>query len=188
VGRELYERTLKDFQPVLTKLLAQKPDVIELGTSVGATAGLIVRQAREMGFTGRFVKIGGPAPRDIVAGAGKEAAEGLINYMIADENNAAYARIAAEFKKARGFEPAQNFILFYDATRVLFAAMQKAGTVADTDKVRQAIGQVMPFPETMGGNITLGGKETYGADTQFVTISYVGEIRNGEPVALGAVK
>jgi branched-chain amino acid transport system substrate-binding protein len=188
VASELYERSLKDFQPVLTKLLAQKPDVVELGTSVGSTAGLIVRQARERGFTGRFVKIGGPAPRDIVAGAGKEAAEGVLNYMIADEKNPGYARLAATFKKERGFEPAQNFILFYDATRVLFAAMQQAGTVTDSDKVRQAIAQVMPFRATMGGTITLSGKATYGAETQFVTVSYVGEIHNGEPVALGAVE
>jgi branched-chain amino acid transport system substrate-binding protein len=187
-GHELYERTLKDFQPVLTKLLAQKPDVIELGTSSPATAGLIVRQAREMGFKGRFMKNGGPGPRDIVAAAGKEAAEGVLNYLIADPNNAAYARLSAEFKKDKGFEPNELFISFYDATRVLFAAMQKAGTVTDSDKVRQAIAQVMPFPAAMGGEITLGGKQTYGADTQFYTTPYVGEIRNGEPVVLGIAK
>jgi len=188
VGRELYERTLKDFQPVLTKLLALKPDVIEVGTSAPATSGLIVRQAREMGFKGRFMKNGGPAPRDIVAAAGKAAAEGMINYMIGDPTNPAYVRLSARFKQEKGFEPNEVFISFYDATRVLFAAMQKAGTVTDSDKVRQAIAQVMPFPAVMGGTITLGGKQTYGADTQFVTVPYVGEIRNGEPVVLGVAK
>ena len=188
VGRELYERTLKDFQPVLTKLLAQKPDVIELGTSVGATAGLIVRQAREMGFTGRFVKIGGPAPRDIVAGAGKEAAEGMLNALMGDPTNPGYARLAAAFKKEKGFEPNESFFVFHDAARVLFAAIQKAGTVTDSDAVRQAIAKVMPFPTTMGRQITLSGKQTYGADTQFVTVWNVGEIRNGEPVAVGSVQ
>jgi branched-chain amino acid transport system substrate-binding protein len=147
-----------------------------------------VRQAREMGFTGRFMKNGGPGPRDIVAAAGKEAAEGMINHLNADPTNAAYARLSAEFKKERGFEPNEDFISFYDATRVLFAAMQKAGTVTDSDAVRQAIAQVMPFPAAMGGNITLGGKETYGADMQFITAAYVGEIRNGEPVVVGVAK
>ena len=188
VGHELYERSLKDFQPVLTKLLADKPDVIELGTSAPATAGLIVRQAREMGFKGRFMKNGGPGPLDIVVAAGKEAAEGVINYLMADATNPAYARLAAKFKQDKGFEPNESFISYYEATRVLFAAMQKAGTVTDSDKVRQAIAQVMPFPATMGGEIKLGGKQTYGADNQFITVAYVGEIKDGKPVVVGVAK
>jgi branched-chain amino acid transport system substrate-binding protein len=188
VGSELYERSLKDFQPVLTKVLAVKPDVIDVGTSPPATSGLIVRQAREMGYTGRFIKMSGPGPRDIVAAAGKEAAEGVINALIGDPTNPSYARLAAEFKKTKGFEPNDLFIAFYDATRVLFAAIQKGGTVSDSDKVRQAIGQVMPFSGTMGEDMTLSGKQTYGADTQFITVRYVGEIRNGEPVVIGTVK
>jgi branched-chain amino acid transport system substrate-binding protein len=188
VASELYERTLKDFQPVLTKVLAEKPDVIEVGTSSPATSGLIVRQAREMGYTGRFIKMGGPGPRDIVAAAGKEAAEGMLNALMADPTNPGYARLAAAFKKEKGFEPNEGFIVFHDAAQVLFAAMQKAGTVTDSDAVRQAIAQVMPFPATMGHQITLSGKQSYGADTQFVTVWNIGEIRNGEPVVVGAVE
>jgi len=154
VGSELYERTLKDFQPVLTK--------------------------------GRFIKMGGPGPRDIAAAAGKEAAEGMINALMADPANATYARLAAAFKAKKGFEPNEGFIVFYDATRVLLAAIQKAGSVTDSDKVRQAIAQVMPFRAAMGGEIALSGKQSYGADAQFVTVWSVGEIRNGEPVAVGS--
>ena len=188
VGHEVYERALKDFQPLLTKVLALKPDVIELGTSSPATAGLIVRQAREQGFKGRFMKNGGPGPRDIVAGAGKDAAEGVLNYLIADPTNPAYRRLADAFHKEKGYEPNELFISFYDDAHILFAAMQKAGTVTDTDKVRRAIAELMPFPATMGGSITLGGKQTYGADTQFVTVPYVGEIRGGEPVVVGIAR
>jgi branched-chain amino acid transport system substrate-binding protein len=188
VGHELYERTLKDFQPVLTRLLALKPDVIEVGTSSPATSGLIVRQGREMGFTGRFIKNGGPGPRDIAVAAGKEAAEGMINYLIADPTNPGYHRLVEEYKKEKGAEPNDIFINFYDATQVLFAAMQKAGTVTDSDAVRQAIAQVMPFRSATGNEITLGGKATYGADAQFLGVSYVGEIRNGEAVVVGVSK
>ena len=188
VGHELYERSLKDFQPVLTKLLADNPDVIELGTSSPATAGLIVRQAREMGFKGRFMKNGGPGPLDIVAAAGKEAAEGVINYLMADATNPGYMRVAAEFKKAKGFEPNESFIAYYESTRAVFAAMQKAGTVTDSDKVQQAMAQVMPFHTTMDGEIVLGGKEDYGCNNQFITVAYVGEIKDGNPVVVGIAK
>lgn len=188
VAHELYERSLKDFQPVLTKLLASKPDVVELGTSSPATAGLIVRQAREMGFKGRFMKNGGPGPLDIVAAAGKEAAEGVINFLMADPTNPTYARLSDAYKKEHGFAPNEDFMSYFDATRVLFAAMQKAGTVTDSDKVRQAIAQVMPFPTAMGAEIALSGKQSYGADNQFVTVAYVGEIKDGKPVVVGIAK
>jgi branched-chain amino acid transport system substrate-binding protein len=188
VASELYERSLKDFQPVLTKVLAAKPDVIDVGTSSPATSGLIVRQGREMGYKGRYIKMGGPGPRDIVAAAGKEAAEGMINALMGNPANPAYARLAAEFKKAKGFEPNETFIVFYDAARVLLAAIQKAGTIDDADAVRLAIPKVMPFPATQGGEITLSGKATYGVDNQFVTIWNIGEIRDGEPVAVGEVQ
>ena len=55
VSSELFERSLKDFQPVLTRILATKPDIIEMGTTPPGTAGLVVRQARELGFKGQFV-------------------------------------------------------------------------------------------------------------------------------------
>ncbi len=188
VGKELYERTLKDFQPLLTKALAAKPDIIELGTSSPATAGLIVRQARELGYQGRFIKIGGPGPRDIVAGAGVANAEGVLNFLLADRSSDGYKRLAEEYRKRNGHEVNEIMFGFYDAARILFAAIQKAGTISDTDKVRQAIPQVMPFKSAFGVDLTLTGKQSYGADTQIVTTSYVGEIRKGEPVVLGIAK
>lgn len=188
VGKELYERTLKDFQPLLTKVLAAKPDIIELGTSSPATAGLIVRQARELGYQGRFIKIGGPGPRDIVTGAGVANAEGVLNFLLADRASDGFKRLAAEYRRRHGHEVNEIMFGFYDATRIMFAAMQKAGTVTDTDKVRQAVPQVMPFKSAFGTDLTLTGKQNYGADTQLVTTSFVGEIRNGEPVILGIAK
>ena len=188
VAKELYERSVKDFQPLLTKVLAEKPDVLELGTSSPATAGLIVRQARELGYKGRFIKNGGPGPREIVAGAGKENAEGVLNYMLTDPASATHKRLADEYKRTYGHDMNDVLPAFYDATRVLFAAMQKAGTVTDAEKVRQAIPQVMPFKAALGGELVLSGKSTYGANTQIVTVSYVGEIRNGETVILGVAK
>jgi branched-chain amino acid transport system substrate-binding protein len=188
VGKELYERSVKDFQPLLTKVLAAKPDVIELGTSSPATAGLIVRQGRELGYKGRFIKIGGPGPREIVAASGKESAEGVLNYMLGNPASETYKRLASEYKRVNGHDMNDVLPAFYDATRVLFAAMQKAGTVSDTEKVRLAIPKVMPFAAALGGELNLAGKSTYGADTQILTVSYVGEIRKGEVVILGVAK
>lgn len=179
LGTELYERSVKDFQPVLIKLLTLQPELIELGTSAPATAGLLVRQARELGYKGRFSKIGGPGPREIVQAAGKEAAEGVINYMYTDTTNPIFQRMAEAYQKSHGHEMNDLVPISYDAARLLLAAIQKAGAVTDTDKVRAAIPQLVPFKTTLGGTVSLGGKEAYGVDTQFVTPAYVGEIKDG---------
>lgn len=187
VGKELYERSLQDFQPLLTRVLAQKPDTIELGTSAPATAGLIVRQARELGFKGRFIKIGGPGPREIAAAAGP-AAEGMINFLFADPASDAYKKLASDYRAAKGHEMNELAVPFFDVTRILLAAIQKAGTTTDPDKVRQAMPQVFPIKSLLGETLTLAGKETYGSNTQIMTPSYVGEIKNGLSVVIGIAR
>ena len=116
-----------------------------------------------------------------MAGAGKEAAEGVINYMYADEADPTYQRINADFKKQYGHDMDGMLINFYDATKALLAAIEKAGTVSDTEKVAVALAQVMPFKAVAGGEIKLSGKETYGVDHQIFTPTYIGVIHDGVP-------
>jgi len=185
VAKELYERSVRDYQPVLTKILAERPDIVDLGTAPPASAGLIVRQARELGYKGRFIKIGGSGPRQIIEGAGKAAAEGVINYLPADEQNPGYRRLAAEYKKMTGNEMNPLLVSWYDGAYILMAAIQSAGTVSDTDKVRQSFAKALPYKSVLGGTIRLGGKETYGIDNQFLTPNYIGIIKDGDVVTAG---
>jgi len=185
LGHELFERAQKDFEPLLTKIIGMQPELIDLGASSPATAGLIVRQARELGYKGRFVKISGPSSKEIVAAAGKEAAEGLISLLYVDPTKAGYQRIAAAYKDAVGQDPNEMIVTFYDATNVLLHAIQRAGDVRDTGKVAAAFAQALPMPSIQGDELTLGGKATSGVDQQIMTVDYIGIIRNGEPVVVG---
>jgi branched-chain amino acid transport system substrate-binding protein len=188
VGKELYERSAKDFQPLLTKVIAMKPDIIELGSTSPVTAGLLVRQARELGYKGLFVKTGGAGPKDVVAGAGKEASEGMINMLYADPANQGYQRIAAAYRKAVGQDPNEIIVAFYDATNVLLHAIQKAGDIDDTAKVAAAFATALPMESVQGDQLSLGGKATFGVDHQILSVNYIGAIRNGEPVVIGKTK
>ncbi len=175
---ELFERSLKDFQPLLTRILAEKPDIIELDTTPPPTAGLIIRQARELGFKGQFIKIGGPGVSEIVAAAGKEFAEGTIVYVGADAGAAKYKYLETEYVKMHP-PPMNSFnVFFYDAARMLFDAMKKAGTVKDVAKVRAAIEAIAPY-EGMQGKLRWTGKDYYGSDHQLLLPVFVGEIVNG---------
>lgn len=184
VSGELIERSLKDFQPVLTRILATKPDIIETGSVPAATQGLIIRQARELGFKGQFVNLGGPGVPLIVGAAGKEFAEGLITYAAADTSTKAFKDLEAQYAKV--LKPPMNefAVYFYDGARMLLAAIQAAGTVDDTDKVRAALEKVPPF-KGIQGTIRWGGMKDYGSNHQILTPIFIGVIKNGEQAILG---
>ncbi|MFI5399775.1 MAG: ABC transporter substrate-binding protein [SAR324 cluster bacterium] len=184
VSDELFERGQTDFQPVLTRVLAAKPDIIELASIPPGTAGLVMRQARELGFKGQFVKIGGPGTPQIVAAAGKEFAEGLICYVPTDRTTKNYQYLEAEYAKV--LKPPMNgfVVYFYDSARMLLAAMQAAGTVDDTDKVSAALEKMSPYAGVQG-TIRWGGMKKYGSNHQILTPVYIGMIKNGEEVIVG---
>lgn len=188
LGQELYERTQKDFQPMLTKLIGLKPELIDLGSTPPATAGLIVRQARELGYKGLFSKTGGAGPNEIIAAAGKEAAEGMISILYADRAAEGYKRIASEYRKSVGQEPNEILVSFYDGASVLLNAIQKSGDAQDTTKVAAAFSKALPMPSVQGDMLRLGGKATSGADQQIMSVMYIGVIRNGVPVVVGKAK
>lgn len=178
-GIELYERSQNDFAPVLTKVIATQPGIIDLGSSSPATAGLIIRQARELGYKGRFVKSGGPGPNEIVKAAG-EHAEGVINALYSDPRNAGYLKLAELYKKEFGQMPNEAIAPYYDATNVLLQAIAAAGTVDDAAAVAASMGKVMPAASIQGGTITLGGE----SDQELMATFYVGVIEKGEPVVV----
>jgi len=182
LSAELYERTAKDFSPILAKVLALKPEVMDLGASSPATAGLIVRQAREAGFKGRFVQTGGAGWLEVVATAGKEAAEGMVNLLYVDHSNPAFQRLAADYKKQfNGSTPNDMIGVYYDAMSVLLAAIRKAGDVNDTTKVSQSFQSVLPMKGLLGDEMTY-------AYQQIRTYDYVGVMKNGVPVVMGKSK
>jgi branched-chain amino acid transport system substrate-binding protein len=180
-AKELFERDRLDMAPLLTRLMAQGVDAIELDGNAPTTSGLIVKQARELGFKGLIIRSGGPATPEIVNVAGKPATDGMIVYTPLDPANAAikvYAdRYQAKYKKTmNGFSPS-----FYDATHMLFQAMAQAGTVADTDKVGKALEAIKNYQGIMG-TTNWTGKEAYGIDHQVDVPYYLAEVKDGKEV------
>ncbi|MCG5238318.1 ABC transporter substrate-binding protein [Azospirillum doebereinerae] len=176
---ELFERQQTDFRAVLTRILASKPDAIELDTTPPPTAGLVVRQARELGFSGQFTKFGGVNVAEIVKGAGAENAEGMLGYFAADPDSKEWAWLQTEYAKHHPNEMSDFTFFFYDAAKLLLAAIGRAGTATDTDAVRAQIEQGAPF-DTLLGKAFWGGKAAYGIDHQLVTPSFLGEIQKGK--------
>lgn len=180
-AKEFFERDRVDFVPLLTRMMARGIDAIELDGNSPATAGLIVKQARELGFEGRIVRTGGPATQEIVNVAGKQAAEGMLVHTPIDPQLAAtkaYAdRYAAKYKHPmNGFSPA-----FYDGTQMLFEAMRRAGSVEDTERVRVELEKLDGFEGALG-KLSWTGRAMYGIDHQLNAPFYVAEVKDGAEV------
>jgi len=177
-AKEFFERDRVDFVPLLTRMMARGIDAIELDGNSPATAGLIVKQARELGFEGRIVRTGGPATQEIVNVAGKQAAEGMLVHTPIDPQlpaTKAYAdRYAAKYKHPmNGFSPA-----FYDGTQMLFEAMRRAGSVEDTERVRVEMEKLDGFEGALG-KLSWTGRAMYGIDHQLNAPFYVAEVKDG---------
>lgn len=177
---EFFERDRVDFVPLLTRIMSRGVDAIELDGNAPATTGQIVQQARDLGFTGLMIRTGGPATQDIVNVAGEAAAEGMLvhsGFNPEIEAAAAYqARHEAAYGPMNGFSP-----FFYDGARMLFAAIEAAGTVDDTDAVRTELLAITDF-EGVQGPLSWSGEESYGSNQQIDAPFFIARIENGAEV------
>jgi branched-chain amino acid transport system substrate-binding protein len=182
-AREFFERERVDFVPLLTRLFAKNIDAIELDGNSPTTAGLIVKQAREMGFKGPIIRTGGDATADIIKVAGAANAEGLYVHQTIDPNDpkvAAYVKRYTDKYKSdmNAFSP-----MFHANVQVLFAAMQKAGTTTDVDKIRDAMVS-LSGTDTVIGKVSWTGEQLYGVKRQIDAPFYIGQIKGGKSVII----
>jgi branched-chain amino acid transport system substrate-binding protein len=189
VAEETYERGTKDFYPILTKMLAQKPDMIDVAAAPPAEAALLVKQARELGFKGAKGWTAGTNPYNLIQVAGKENAEGVwspININVkSDFVSPAVRAFGDEYEKRYKEMPGVIALANYAAFDVVTKAMVEAQSV-DTDKVLVAL--TAKQYDTVWGKLVIGGKETYKIDRQFLYPLVISEVRDGKVVDLAQVQ
>ena len=180
-AKEFFERERVDMMPLLTRIMARGVDAIELDGNAPGTAGLIVKQARELGFKGLIIRSGGPATAEIVNVAGTQATEGMLVNTPIDPGNQAVRQYAERYqakygKRMNGFSPA-----FYDGTHMLLQAIAGAGSTTDTDKVRTALEGITSYRGILG-ELGWTGKAVYGSNHQVSAPFYVARVQGGQEV------
>jgi len=174
---EKYERGMNDFTPILTRILAGGVDVLELDSNAPGEAGLLLRQARQLGFKGTIIQTGGPAVEEAMKVAGP-LAEDFLSYEIfdpADPRGAAF--IKAYREKHEG--PINAYApIMYNATQILFEAMRRAGSV-EVEPVRTSLEHLTGY-DTIFGPVRWGGKSEYGIDHQLLTDFLLVRLKNGK--------
>jgi branched-chain amino acid transport system substrate-binding protein len=179
-----YQSGDQDFTAQLTKIIAEKPDVLFI-PSYFAEGAIIMKQARELGAT--FKIMGGDAmDNPEITKIGGKAVEGFVQttfpYDPSMKNmNATAKKFTEEWKKthAADKDPNVNAALGYDAYMIILDAIKRAGK-AEPEAITKALAETKGF---MGvtGETTIN--ETHDAVKPIGLI----EIKDGKKVYEGEV-
>ncbi len=158
-------RGTADFTPMLTKLIAKKPQAIDFGAWAGSEGPLICKQAKELGYPGVMIfsySQSIPTFEKVAAGY----MEGVLFYGIfASDPTPLATQVAKRYeeKYKQKFDPIvwRNC----DVPYMLQKAIEKAGSI-DPAVVKEAMSKVQI--EGVFGRTRVGGKSYYGIECQFL--------------------
>ncbi len=142
--------TETDYSAILTRVKDRNPDVVYVPSYYG-TAGLIVRQAADLGIDAVFIGADGWDSPQFVELAG-DAAEGhfFTNHYTPADPKPEVQNLLAGYAAAYGGEvPDALAVLAYDAAKLLMNAIEVAGTT-DSEAVRDALWATEGFEGASG--------------------------------------
>ncbi len=176
-----WERGTVDLTPIVTKALAANIDIMDVDGSPPGEAGQMVNILRQMGWDKGIVRTGGSVVFDLLRICGKNA-NGVIYHEDGDFELPKCAALVDRFKAKKYPATAPNAMMFpsYDGSHIMFKAMQMAGTVDDTTKIRDAMLSIKTY-DGVSGKVRWGGKDVYGVDHQLMHPVFIGEIQDGKP-------
>ena len=175
-GREFFERSMTDFNPVLLRILAQKPDIISVLASPAGSVGLIIKQARELGFKGRFIHIGQVDTSVVANIAGKANVEGMwVHGYVQSPLPEKVKSWQARYTKKYGEWNATS-IDFTNPAFAFVAAVKKAQSL-DPKKIGEAM-RTVEF-DNLWGKAHFGGKDYYGVGNQIIYPMPFSEVKDG---------
>jgi branched-chain amino acid transport system substrate-binding protein len=178
VWTEMYDRGMKEFTPLLTRMIAQNVDLFDLNSNAPGEAGLLLKQARQAGYQKMIWQVGGPSVDEIINVAGP-LADGFLSYETFDFSSPqAQAFDKAYHAKWDGIINAQA-PGWYNAAKILFKALETAGST-DVTAVRDALVKVEGYDSGMYGPVIWGGQADYGVAHQLLLPFWIVEVKNGK--------
>ncbi len=147
VADEEYRKDDRDFKPQLTRIKAASPDVVYVPGYYTQVIN-ILKQARELGLTVPFV---GGDGWDSEATLKAPQADGCFfsNHYSPDEPRLEVQEFVKAYRAKFNKIPDAMAVTGYDAARVLFDAIKRAGSI-DPIAISDAIAQTKNFPGASG--------------------------------------
>ncbi|MDB6001518.1 MAG: putative type branched chain amino acid transport system, periplasmic component [Rhizobacter sp.] len=170
-----------DFYSGVSLVLAAKPDVLFVGGASEPT-GLVIKQARELGFKGGFIIIDQAKMDEIGKVTGGYASlEGSIGVLPLVDDTAGDAKGFVErFRKIYpGRDPSSEVSLNYTAVHATAMAMKLAGTVTDAAAIRAQLDKGFKTLPPMHNPNLVDGVDANGGSTADTRVAVVegGKIR-----------
>ncbi len=191
-GELVYEGTYNtnesDFNAILTAAKAKNPEVIFCPSSI-ATAGLVIKQARELGITCPIMAGDTWENETIIQNAGAENCEGVTFSTFFDENDPTAADFVKGFKEYLNSDSkniklnggsdgvAAVSALGYDTYNVIVDAIEKADST-DSTAIRDALAQL----KTTGVTGDISFDENGDANKN---MAYIKTVKDGKFVFIG---
>lgn len=181
---ERFERGMADFTPLLTRMMIQGVDILDLDSNAPAEAGLMLKQARQLGFTGPIVQIGGPSVEENIAIAGA-LAEDFITFDFFDPTTDAGKAYLTAYKAKYSGTMSPWAPVMYNGATILFEAMKRAQSL-DVEAVQAVLPKLGDF-QTIFGPVKWGGKDIYGIDHQLMINFLILQVKKGKPEIVSRV-
>lgn len=156
-----YATASTDFYPQLTALLKKKPNILAVPGNC-PTVGPIVKQARELGFSGRFLFHLACGPEEISKMVGEKAIAGSIfEGSEWDSKSARMTQFKDAFRKMFNRDAVIMNVDGYAQAMWLLSSVQAAGSLNDPKKIRDAMGSTMKQDwNLLGMNLQSNGDTT----------------------------
>ncbi len=171
VQEEAFQTTDADFSAQLTSIVAKNPDAIYVPAYYGQV-GQIAQQARKLGYSKPLLGGDGWDSPTLIE-IGKDAMNGCYftnHYTVQDPDPDVQNYVKSYQEKYKAIPDALS-ALGYDAARILFEAIKKAGST-DPKAIRDAIKETKDF-KAVTGKITIDPK-TRNAQKSIVVIGIEG--------------
>ena len=148
---ELFEQSTMDVRTQLTKIKAAGIDSFLVNAQTGKTAGLIVKQARELGIDAPIFGTYNFAEKDFIEAAGTSA-EGAVfsNAPNLNTKNPKSKEFLEKYEKTFGSKPSSDFEAGarYDSIRIIAMALEEVGY--DTEKIRDWLYKMPEYEFLLG--------------------------------------
>lgn len=164
-----------DFYSGVSRVLAAKPDVLFIGGASEPT-GLVIKQARELGFKGGFVIIDQAKMDEISAVTGGYGPlEGSIGVLpLVDDPSAESRAFVERFRKLYpNRTPSSEVSLNYTAVHATVQAMKLAGTVSDATAIRAQLDKAVKALAPANNPNNLTGVDERGASLASLRVAVV---------------
>ena len=187
---EWYQRGTTNFGPIVTRVMSQKPDVIDLATMPPPDVAIFVKQLTEAGYDRVLGALGGVGLTPVVNGAGgidKIKGYYWLELMPVDDPGAVklredYARVMKT--------PAPDNGIFYTGTfaaEQYLRAISAAGTDKDSAKVADALRKLTPESKYFGKG-GWRGKTQYGINQELAFPVGMGVIKDGKKIGVRRIE